>query len=152
MLDSGLIIQVPLPRSIWMVTRQTRTLANLDCPMYDRSVSSRSAIVFFLACLLAASSSLACLANSSMTPAEMECCKKMAGNCDMGGGNHKCCSTAVNHGNSAAVTAPGFFHHDSDVIVVQTVYRPEVGPRLTGKFSLEAISPSPPGSTIVLRI
>ena len=41
---------------------------------------------------------LACLPNSSMTAEEMECCKKMAGNCDMGGGgNHKCCDTAVNH-------------------------------------------------------
>jgi len=36
---------------------------------------------------------LACLPNSQMTAAEMACCKKMAGACHMGMGQHPCCKT-----------------------------------------------------------
>jgi hypothetical protein len=38
-----------------------------------------------------------------MTDAEMACCKKMAGNCDMGAGNHSCCKTTINLTQSSAV-------------------------------------------------
>src|SRR5215475_672132 len=34
---------------------------------------------------------LACLPSSTMTKVEMECCKKMAGDCHMGARNHPCC-------------------------------------------------------------
>src|SRR5215813_14048411 len=104
--------------------------------MYDKKVSFRSVIGFFLAWLLAATPSLACLPNSLMTPNEMECCKKMAGNCEMGGGNHKCCGTTVNHANPAAVTVHDVFQQDFDVTVVQWVNRPEVTPSVTAAFSL----------------
>jgi hypothetical protein len=120
--------------------------------MYDKKVSFRSAIGFFLAWLLAATPSLACLPNSLMTPAEMECCKKMAGSCDMGSGNHKCCATAVNHANPTAVTVHKIFQHDLAVIVVQWVNMLEATPRANASFSRAAISPSPPGTTAVLRI
>ena len=120
--------------------------------MYDKNVSFRSAIGFFLAGLLAASLSLACLPNSSMTPAEMECCKRMAGNCDMGNGDHKCCTTTINRANPTAATVHNIFQHDFDVIVVEWVNLAEVAPSATASFSLTAISPSPPGATTVLRI
>jgi len=115
-------------------------------------VSFRSAIGFFLACLLAAWSSLACLPNSSRTSAEMECCKKMAGNCDMGGGNHKCCTTTANRANPTPFTVHNFFQHDFEAIVVRSVNLPESTPSATASFSPAAITPSPPGATTVLRI
>jgi hypothetical protein len=43
---------------------------------------------------------LACLPSSTMTKVEMECCKKMAGDCHMGARNHPCCE------KSATQTAP----------------------------------------------
>ena len=120
--------------------------------MYDMNVSLRSAIGFLLGLLFAATPSLACLPNASMTPAEMECCKKMAGSCDMGGGNHKCCATMVNHANPTATAVDNIFQYDFHVIGVQWVKLPEVTPIATAAFLLAAISPSPPGATTVLRI
>jgi hypothetical protein len=32
-----------------------------------------------------------CVTHPAMTDAEMACCQKMAGDCDMGSGNHSCC-------------------------------------------------------------
>ena len=32
---------------------------------------------------------------AAMTDAEMACCKKMAGECDMGSGNHSCCQHTI---------------------------------------------------------
>lgn len=127
-------------------------LSSAHCPMYDKNVSFCSAIGFLLAWLLAATPSLACLPNSLMTPAEMDCCKKMAGSCDMGSGNHKCCATTVNHANPTAVIVHNIFQHDFDVIVVRWANLPEVTPSATAVLSLAAISPSPPGATTVLRI
>jgi hypothetical protein len=40
-----------------------------------------------------AAPALACLPNPHMTQAEMDCCKKMAGDCNMGAGKHPCCNT-----------------------------------------------------------
>jgi mercuric ion transport protein len=37
-----------------------------------------------------------CLPNSQMTAAEMACCKKMAGDCNMRTGPHPCCKTVSN--------------------------------------------------------
>jgi hypothetical protein len=68
-------------------------------------------IALFVSLLIAASPLLACLPNSGMTPAEMECCKKMAGNCDMGGANHKCCDITVNHSAYTALIAQSTAHH-----------------------------------------
>lgn len=56
----------------------------------------RSLLVLGLVALWVATPALACLPNSQMTPAEMACCKKMAGNCHMGAGQHPCCKTVAN--------------------------------------------------------
>ena len=82
----------------------------------------------------------------------MECCKKMAGNCDMGGGNHKCCTTTANRANPTPFTVHNFFQHDFEAIVVRSVNLPESTPSATASFSPAAITPSPPGATTVLRI
>jgi hypothetical protein len=60
-------------------------------------------MLLLLAFLWASAPVLACLRSAAMTDAEMACCKKMVGNCEMGGGNHSCCNTTAN--TSQAVTA-----------------------------------------------
>jgi len=87
-----------------------------------------------------------------MTPAEMECCKKMAGSCDMGGGNHKCCATTVNHANPTAVIAHKNCQRDFAVVATQCVILHEITPRANASFLPATVSPSPPGITTVLRI
>jgi hypothetical protein len=97
---------------------------------------------------------LACLPNILMTPVEMECCKKMAGNCDMGGGNHKCCDTKINHAapNLAVVHSP--VPDEPAPAVISNTHVDVLQPALFSKtaFSPVTISPSPPGIPIVLRI
>jgi hypothetical protein len=53
----------------------------------------RSVVVLVLLALWLAIPALACLPNLQMTAAEMACCKKMAGDCNMGTGQHPCCKT-----------------------------------------------------------
>jgi len=90
-----------------------------------------------------------------MTAAEMECCKKMAGNCDMGGGNHKCCDVTVNHGAPVAAIAHSSGLHALAVPMILADARIELAPpRLVERIvsSIVQASPSPPGSTTVLRL
>jgi hypothetical protein len=65
----------------------------------------RRSISLLLAFLWVATSTLACMPTAAMTAAEMACCKKMAGNCDMGTGNHSCCKTMMNRAQSVATIA-----------------------------------------------
>lgn len=114
----------------------------------------RRFIVLCLTGFLTWSPLLACLPTPSMTPAEMDCCKKMAGHCDMGGGNHKCCDTTVNH---AAPSKAIVRHLDSHVPALSTSPVQRVNallPRSTTElvFYPVAPSPSPPGFASVLRI
>lgn len=39
---------------------------------------------------------LACLPSGNMTQAEMDCCKKMVGDCHMGPEHHPCCDMRLN--------------------------------------------------------
>jgi hypothetical protein len=106
-------------------------------------------------CSVIASPLFACLPSSSMTPAEMECCKKMAGHCDMGGGNHKCCDTTANR--PALSAAPAHNSSASDFSLTTVVWTDrsvlsEVLPHPSFGQSLAFISPSPPGFLVSLRI
>jgi hypothetical protein len=106
-------------------------------------------------CSLIASPLFACLPNSSMTPAEMECCKKMAGRCDMGGGNHKCCDTTVNRPAPSAMLAHNSSASDFSLpTVVWTDWSvpSEVSAHPSFGQSAALISPSPPGFLVSLRI
>jgi hypothetical protein len=90
-----------------------------------------------------------------MTAAEIECCKKMAGNCDMGGGNHKCCDVMVNHGVPVAAIVHSSGLHALAVPMILTDARIELAaPRLAERIvaSIVQASPSPPGSTTALRL
>src|SRR5215469_7178983 len=53
----------------------------------------RSMVGLALLAAWVATPALACLPNPQMTKAEMDCCKKMAGDCTMGSRNHPCCKT-----------------------------------------------------------
>jgi hypothetical protein len=106
-------------------------------------------------CSLIASPLFACLPNSSMTPAEMECCKKMAGHCDMGGGNHKCCDTTVNRPAPSAMLAHNSSASDFSLAIVAWTdwfVLFEVPPHPSFGQSSASISPSPPGFLVSLRI
>jgi hypothetical protein len=67
-------------------------------------VPIRRSILLLLAFLWASAPVLACLRSAAMTDAEMACCKKMVGNCEMGAGNHSCCNTTVNTSQAVTVT------------------------------------------------
>jgi hypothetical protein len=76
--------------------------------------------VFALAALFAALPVMACaVPNAAMTPAERECCKKMARQCgDMGmAKSHPCCqSTATPADLHALKTASSQLHHVSLIL------------------------------------
>jgi hypothetical protein len=108
-----------------------------------------------VALLTATAPLLACVPNSGMTAAEMECCKKMAGNCDMGGLNQKCCDMTVNHSAPAAAVAQNSAQH----AFISYMLRDILGTTATlseYEKSLRSspipITSSPPGSATVLRI
>src|SRR5215470_5363239 len=107
----------------------------------------RSIVASILAAVWALALPLACLPNASMTPAEMECCKKMAGNCDMGGGNHKCCDTTINHAAPSAAIVHNTVPHEPVLAVISEVRVdvPQLEPLEETTSSLATISPSPPG-------
>lgn len=98
---------------------------------------------------------LACLPNDSMSAEEMECCKKMAGNCDMGGGNHKCCDTAVNHAApaTALLEAAAF---DLQVFLVAAPLPPLVAAAPEAPHGIDSsfVASSPPSLALssILRI
>lgn len=117
----------------------------------------RSSCTFaiFIALLVGASPLFACLPDSAMTQAEMECCKKMAGNCDMGGGKHKCCDMTVRHSTPATAIAKSSSHHDLTLSVVSRLgesiaFLPQIVERIQSA-SIQTSS-SPPGPPTVLRI
>src|SRR6266852_9263631 len=59
-------------------------------------VKWRAILSFVLVLVWTATPALACIPKSAMTQVEMECCKKMAGDCHMGPRNHPCCEKSVN--------------------------------------------------------
>ena len=84
----------------------------------------------------------------------MECCKKMAGNCDMGGGNHKCCDTTINHAapSFAVVHSPVPDEPAPAVLSNTHIDVPQLVLFNKTAFSSVTISASPPGIPTVLRI
>ena len=97
---------------------------------------------------------LACLPTAQMTDAEMACCKKMAGDCQMGTGQHPCCKTVSNVNPPVATIQPVLQIHpffatvaliaDHEAIPVFGLASPQAHIGLP--------SPAPPGTDSVLRI
>ena len=114
----------------------------------------RRLILFALALLLATVPLLSCLPTPAMTDAEMACCKKMAGNCEMGTGNHSCCKTTLSTPQIAAIAQSPQAHQPDGLVAVPIIFV-DAQSRLTGEVVLVVPSPipiSPPGSQSILRI
>jgi hypothetical protein len=108
-----------------------------------------------LALLLAAAPLLNCLPTPSMTDAEMACCKKMAGNCDMGAGNHSCCKTTMNVFQLSAAIARNPQVQLPDSLAAVPLLLADVRVDFTSYTLPAKTSPipiSPPGSQSILRI
>ena len=101
-----------------------------------------------------AAPALACLPNPTMTKSEMECCKKMAGDCHMGSHNHPCCEkTAAQPAPVATVQQSHVLHvvFTAVMLVTETLavqaQDPEFHP-----LALGLPPPAPPNLNSVLRI
>lgn len=119
-------------------------------------VRFRRFILFVLTVLIATAPLLTCLPTPAMTDAEMACCKKMAGNCDMGAGNHSCCKTTMNGPQLVAATAGKPQINLSAYLVAVPFLLADVKVNFAGedvrRIVSSAISNSPPGSQSILRI
>jgi len=107
-----------------------------------------------LICLWIGSPALACLPNSQMTAAEMACCKKMAGDCHTGMGQHPCCKT-VSPAPAPVVSVQPTSHIYPSVAVAPLTATFEVALVSTGRAAqvhLGLPPPAPPGPNSILRI
>jgi hypothetical protein len=114
----------------------------------------RSIIALALVCFWINSTALACLPNAQMSAAEMACCKKMAGDCHMGTGQHPCCKTVSNAPQSVA-SVPAAVHVTPDFTLVALIGAPESTLSSEGEraqASLGLPPPAPPGPSSILRI
>jgi hypothetical protein len=115
----------------------------------------RRPIVLVLAMLLATAPLLTCLPSPTMTNAEMACCKKMVGNCDMGAGNHSCCKTTVSVSQLVAAISENPQVRLPDSLVAIPILHTDVKVDFASEDVWVTPSPipiSPPGSQSILRI
>ena len=114
----------------------------------------RSIVVFALVAIWSSTPALACLPNPQMTQAEMDCCKKMAGDCHMGAGKHPCCKTVATAPSPVpSIQAKVQFHPVFTLVALL--------PDIAFDLRTEAESshtqiglppPAPPGTDSILRI
>ena len=111
-------------------------------------------VALCLLCLWIGAPALACLPNPHMTRSEMECCKKMAGDCHMGTGQHPCCKTISNAPTPIASLQPVSHFHPSFAVVAEIVIvqAPSVIEQESGQIHLGLPPPAPPGRNSILRI
>jgi hypothetical protein len=114
----------------------------------------RSIVVLSLLAVWLAIPALACLPNSQMTDAEMACCKKMAGDCHTGTGQHPCCKTVSNAPETIASIQPISQVHPAFVVVAEIpiLKEPSVSEAESEQIGLGLPPPAPPGQNSILRI
>ena len=115
----------------------------------------RPVFVFCLLFLWTAIPALACLPSATMTQAEVACCKKMAGDCRMGMGQHPCCKTKVERATPVATLDRSAIRiHPSFVAALLAVsFSPELTIERAGSNELRGLPPpAPPALHPVLRI
>jgi len=114
----------------------------------------RSIVVLTLLAFWLAVPALSCLPDSKMSAAEMACCKKMAGNCHMGTGQHPCCKTVSSAPASvASIEAISQVHPGFAVVAdFAIVERPSVPDSEAGQIGLGLPPPAPPGLNPILRV
>jgi hypothetical protein len=115
---------------------------------------ARPIIILALLALWTAVPVLACLPTHQMTQAEMACCKKMVGDCQMGSAQHPCCKTAPTANAPVATIEPiSQFHPCITVVSVTPSFQFE--PKTEGEVAQAHLSlppPAPPGPNSILRI
>ena len=111
-------------------------------------------VVLALLSTWVATPAIACLPSPQMTKAEMDCCKKMAGNCNMGAGKHPCCKT-VSTAPIAVASISATVDYTPVFILVDSVSNVDFDLRTDADESLTQIGlppPAPPGTDSILRI
>jgi hypothetical protein len=120
-------------------------------------VKARPIVVLALLALWTSVPVLACLPTHQMTQAEMDCCKKMVGDCQMGSAQHPCCKTAptVNAAAATAATVAPIAQFHPSVAVVSFPTSVQFEPDTEGKVAHAHVGlppPAPPGPNSILRI
>ena len=100
---------------------------------------------------------LACAADfRQMTEPEMACCKKMAGKCDMGTGQHSCCEQTAHSQEATRATLTEVFqlqHSFGGALVVSAEALLVPSESHLPVIRINGSPPeSPPGSITILRI
>jgi hypothetical protein len=116
-------------------------------------VKSRTLVAFAVLVVWISMPALACLPNHSMAQSEMECCKKMVGDCQMGVGQHHCCKRGVNRTASVAKVEHSAQSQPQFLAVPVSVLAPPakiIDCAFTAQLGLPP--PAPPGVVSVLRI
>jgi hypothetical protein len=100
---------------------------------------------------------LACLPTPQMTDAEMACCKKMAGDCEMGTAQHPCCKTTTRDNapylsnSHSAISAPT--QATTAVLpVIEIIGLPDASSQFVTPSDAHAPPESPPALTSILRV
>lgn len=114
----------------------------------------RAIVIVVLVALWLAIPALACLPNPHMTTAEMACCKKMAGNCHMGAGQHPCCKTISSAPQPvASVQSTSQIQLSVAVVAdVVVVSAPSIAQAEVMQIDFGLPPPAPPGLHFILRI
>jgi|ERR1700722_1114514 hypothetical protein len=114
-----------------------------------RSITALSLLAMWMAV-----PALACLPTQQMTQAEMACCKKMVGDCQMGSAQHPCCKTAPTVNAPVVTVAPIAQLHLSLAVVSFTLdaqFEPKAESEVSHAY-LGLPPPAPPGPNSILRI
>ena len=117
-------------------------------------VRCRFVMSLVLIALWLATPALACLPNPHMTNAEMACCKKMAGDCHMGAGQHPCCKTIASAPQPVASVQSTSQIQPSVMVVAKTAIlsAPSIAPAEAMQIDFGLPPPAPPGLHSILRI
>jgi hypothetical protein len=115
----------------------------------------RSMLVLVLVFAWTVNPALACLPTATMTRAEMACCKKMAGDCQMGSGRHSCCKTKAEQATPVALLTSTSTQVRPQVIatLLNVALLPQPTTYSADIAEVRGLSPpAPPGLNPVLRI
>ena len=90
-----------------------------------------------------------------MTQAEMDCCKKMAGDCQKGAGQHPCCKTNVNLTQTVAKIERNISqvrpYVPATLLEIAFLFKPVLS-RAPDSAKLGLPPPAPPALNSILRI
>src|SRR5438477_6612780 len=116
-------------------------------------LQGRSLIACALLVGLTGIPALACLPNPDMTQAEMACCKKMKGDCQMGTRQHPCCKRVNSPPVASIDRSVSQVQPPAVAVLFEITHSPNAS--VQGVFQLESLGlppPSPPAPNSILRI